>query len=112
MKSRFGCTPNAFVMFPLNRFLSNRTLFSCEQFRKHSGNGPVKLLLFTVNSRRAYMLHNSGHNSAKKLLLEKLTLLRKLYFPKSLGTVPEKLLVKREIYVKLVRREMVFGNSP
>lgn len=48
-----------------------------------------------------------------KVLFEKATTLSEgLFFPKSLGMVPENLLVKTENPSKLVRLEIVSGNCP
>ncbi|KAF4387080.1 hypothetical protein G4B88_024652, partial [Cannabis sativa] len=82
-------------------------------FLRHSGNGPVNLFLLTPKYSRLNPLHRPGGNFPKKLLFTNIKNLKLgLFFPKSLGIVPVKLLLRTENVFKLLRLEMVIGNSP
>ncbi|THG09774.1 hypothetical protein TEA_019863 [Camellia sinensis var. sinensis] len=74
-------------------YYMDNVMVSEEQFFKHFGNGPVKLLPFTVNSSRARPMHNPGGSSPEMPLLEKLAFNKRLFFPKSSAMLLEKLLV-------------------
>ena len=70
----------------------------------HLGNDPEKLLFSAFSISSPKPLHKLGGSNPEKLLRPSLTLLKKgLRLPKSLGMVPEKLLLKTENDFNFVR---------